>query len=636
VAQGFDNIGAALNISPVLMERYLDAAEAVLAAAVAPPPKPVDRKMERYNLYDSLPSWFSPGTYPQDEGVVLFRCEGSASQLGKYRAPGPGRYRVRIAASAFQSEQPLAMSVLFGNFNTAAGSARHMGYFNAPPGAPAVVEVTGRFEKFDTVKVHPVSLPFVYLKRETMPDYPGPGLHIHWIEIEGPLPETWPTESYRRIYGDVDPAHGALGEAENILRGFLPKAFRRPVQPDEVKPYVALVAKALEDGQPFEIALRAGFKGVLASPKFLYFREKRGPLDDYALASRLSYFLWSTMPDDELLALAARNTLHEPATLRAQVERLLQHEKGRAFTENFTGQWLNLRNIALNTPDKALYPEFDELLQWSMVRETQLFFDELLKRDLPVRNVIDSDFAMINGRLARHYGIEGVHGVDFQRVALKPENHRGGLLTQASVLKVTANGTTTSPVLRGVWLLDRIIGQPAPPPPASVPAIEPDIRGATTIREQLAKHRETENCAGCHRRIDPPGFALESYDVIGGWREKYRTVGTKNKVQNRVGPLAKYLAAVQYGEGLPVESGDQMADGGRFGDVAEFKKLLLEHEEQVARCMTEKLMIYATGHRVEFGDHEIVDAILQATKNSGHGLRSLLHAVVQSETFRTK
>jgi mono/diheme cytochrome c family protein len=161
VAQGFDNIGAALNISPVLMERYLDAAEAVLAAAVAPLPKPVESKKERYNLYDSLPSWFLPGTYPQDEGVVLFRCEGSASQLGKYRAPGPGQYRVRIAASAFQSEQPLAMSVLFGNFNAAAGSARHMGYFNAPPGAPAVVEVEGRFEKFDTVKVHPVSLPFV-------------------------------------------------------------------------------------------------------------------------------------------------------------------------------------------------------------------------------------------------------------------------------------------------------------------------------------------------------------------------------------------------------------------------------------------------------------------------------------------
>jgi hypothetical protein len=472
--------------------------------------------------------------------------------------------------------------------------------------------------------------------RENLADYPGPGLHIHGIEIEGPLPETWPTESYRRIYGEVDPAHGTLADAEKILRGFLPKAFRRPVQPDEVKPYGALVAKALEDGQPFEIALRAGFKGVLASPKFLYFREKPGPLDDYALASRLSYFLWSTMPDDELLSLAAGNTLHEPASLRAQVERMLQHEKGRAFTENFTGQWLNLRNIALNTPDKALYPEFDELLQWSMVRETQLFFDELLKRDRPVRNVIDSDFAMLNGRLARHYGIEGVQGVDFQRVALKPENHRGGMLTQASVLKVTANGTTTSPVLRGVWLLDRIIGQPAPPPPASVPAIEPDIRGAVTIREQLAKHRETENCAGCHRRIDPPGFALESYDVIGGWREKYRTVGTKNKVQNRVGPLAKYLAAVQYGEGLPVESGDQMADGSQFADVAEFKKLLLEHEEQIARCMTEKLMIYATGHRVEFGDHEVVDGILQATKNSGHGLRSLLHAVVQSETFRTK
>ena len=214
-----------------------------------------------------------------------------------------------------------------------------------------------------------------------------------------------------------------------------------------------------------------------------------------------------------------------------------------------------MRNIKATTPDKALYPEFEELLQWSSVRETHLFFNELLKENLSVRNFIDSDFAMLNGRLAKHYGIPDIYGVAFRKVALKPEYHRGGVLTHASVLKVTANGTSTSPVLRGAWVLDRILGQPAPPPPANVPAVEPDIRGATTIREQLAKHRATEACASCHARIDPPGFALESYDVIGGWRDRYRVVAErKNWVNNRVGPLAKYLAAYQFGLGRPVEA----------------------------------------------------------------------------------
>ena len=317
----------------------------------------------------------------------------------------------------------------------------------------------------------------------------------------------------------------------------LPRAFRRPVREGEEKPFVALVAKSLGDGAAVRGgAARRAIKAVLSSPKFLYLREPAGPLDDYALASRLSYFLWSTMPDETLLALAAKGELHKPDVLRAQVERMLNHPKAQAFTENFTGQWLSLRDIDANTPDKVLYPEFEELLQWSAVRETQLFFEELLKQDLSVKNFIDSDFAMLNGRLAKHYGIPGVEGVAFRKVALKPEYHRGGVLTQASVLKVTANGTTTSPVVRGVWVLDRILGQPAPPPPANVPAIEPDIRGATTIREQLAKHRATENCAGCHSRIDPPGFALENYDVIGGWRERYRFVAEqKDRVNNRTG-----------------------------------------------------------------------------------------------------
>lgn len=635
-AQGFDNVGAALNVSPVLMERYLEAAEAVITAALAPVHK-LESKRERFDFYESLPKWFANGVYRQDDGVVLFR--GGATDVRQFKAPAPGRYKFRIAVSAHNSPTPLPLGLLLGNFVVSGNYARHIGYFDAPPGPqPTVIEFTERLgAKNDTVKLMPMALPFVYLKQEAMADYPGPGLKVHWVETEGPFPEAWPTESYQRVFGDVDPKQGTQADAEKLIRTLLPRAFRRPVKEGEEKPFVAVAARSLEMGQSFEPALRAGYKAVLASPKFLYLREPTGPLDDHALASRLSYFLWSTMPDEPLLALAAKGELRQPGVLRAQVERMLKHPKAQAFTENFTGQWLSLRDIEATTPDKALYPEFEELLQWSAVRETHLFFEELLKHDLSVKNFVDSDFAMLNARLARHYGIPDVQGVAFRKVTLQPEWHRGGVLAHASVLKVTANGTTTSPVLRGVWVLDRILGRPAPPPPPNVPAVEPDIRGATTIREQLAKHRATENCAGCHARIDPPGFALENYDVIGGWREKYRIVAEpKNRVNNRVGPLAKYLAAYQYGEGRPVEAGDELPDGRKFATVEQFKQLLLTDPEQIARCLSEKLVTYATGQPVGLGDHAAVNQLLTEAKATDYGLRSLIHAVVRSELFLNK
>lgn len=638
ISHGFDNVGEALNVSPVLIERYLEAADAVVNAAIAPV-HAEESRTERFDLYDSLPKWFLAGTWKQEEGVILFRSGGdSASDLRKFRVPAPGRYRFRISASAHNSDTPLPMAALLGNFVVSGNPTRHLGYFDAPPGEPGIIEFEEKLlAKNDTIKVTPVALPFVYLKQETMQEYPGPGLHIHWIEVEGPLSEKWPTESYRRVYGDVNPKTGTLADAESLLKKLLPKAFRRPILSGEERPYAELVAAALNSGQTFEEAFRIGIKAVLTSPKFLYLRESKGPLDDYALASRLSYFLWSTTPDETLLSLAEKQELHQPQTLRDQVERMLQHSKAQAFTENFTGQWLSLRDINATTPDKTLYPEFDELLQWSSVRETHLFFEELLRTDLSVKNFVDSDFAMLNARLAKHYEIPDVHGVDFRRIELKPEYHRGGVLTQASILKVTANGTSTSPVLRGVWILDRILGSPASPPPPNVPAVEPDIRGATTIRDQLAKHQASDNCASCHTKIDPPGFALENFDVIGGWRTQYRVVAErKNWVNNRTGPLAKYLAAWQYGMGAEVESGDTLADGRTFSDITEFKKMLLDRPEQIARCVTEKLMIYATGHPISFSDHSEIDRIVTEAKSSDYGLRTLVHAVVASHLFQTK
>jgi hypothetical protein len=415
------------------------------------------------------------------------------------------------------------------------------------------------------------------------------------------------------------------------LRRFLPRAFRRPVSDDELQRYLKPVDMALEEGQSFEQAMRTGLKMALCSPRFLFLTEKHGKLDDFALASRLSYFLWNSMPDEKLLKAARRGKLSQPGVLHGQVERMLKSPRAAALTENFLGQWLNLRQINFTAPDKQLYPEFDDLLQWSMVRETHLFFRELLRQDLSVLNFVDSDFTMLNERLARHYGIDGVKGLKFRKVALRPEYHRGGVLAQGSVLKVSANGTTTSPVVRGVWVLDRILGKAPKPPPANVPAIEPDIRGATTIREQLAKHREVANCASCHKNIDPPGYALENYDVIGGWRERYRTLETRS---NEV-VLGEFVE-VAYSEGSAVEAGDMLADGRTFTDLAGLKKLLLEDPDQIARALTEKLLVYATGNRLEYDDRDAVEQIVAQMRQQKYGLRSLVHAVVQSELFLNK
>ncbi len=420
-----------------------------------------------------------------------------------------------------------------------------------------------------------------------------------------------------------------LDDAERILGAFLRRAFRRSVTDADVVPFREIVRSKLDGGARFEPAVRAALKGALLSPEFLFLRESPGRLDDFALASRLSYFLWSTMPDDELFSLAERKELGRPDELRRQVERMLNDPRAKAFTENFVGQWLGLREIDATEPSHILYPEFDHLLKVSMIREAELFFDEVLKNDLGIARFVASDFTMLNGRLARHYGIPGVHGWEFQKTPLPQDSHRGGVLTMAGVLKVTANGTTTSPVMRGAWVLDRILGTPPAPPPENVEAIDPDIRGATTIREQLAKHRNVESCGACHRKIDPPGFALESFDCIGGWRDHYRVTGRGETViiDGR---------RMSYHKGKEVDPSDVMSDGAPFANIDEFRTLLLRDKPQLARALTAKLATYATGRAPQPADREAVEAIVVKTAASDYGLRSIVHAIVQSDLFRNK
>lgn len=635
-AHGFDKVSSALTLSPVQVEKYLEAADVALDAAIGIGPKPAFVQ-QRFAATNLLANWDGKSHRPlPDGGIALFNSGYSPTELRKFRAPAPGRYRIRISASGFQTDgKPATFRVYGGNFGVG-GKTKLLGHFEVPADKPTVVEMVERLDgRGDTLKV--ISYGTIPWQNKAE-EYAGPGFAIQWLEVEGPLDaKDWPPAPRRQPLGDADLERGTFADAERILKQFAPRAFRRPVSEADLAPYLALVRERLDKGVKFGDALRVGLKAILVSPRFLMLDEQPGKLDGHALAARLSYFLWSTMPDVELLAAAAKGDLAKPAVLRAQTERLLKHPKARAFTEDFTGQWLALRNIEFTTPDARLYPEFDELLQVSMLRETHAFFDELLTKDLSVLNFVESDFAMLNSRLAKHYGIPDVNGLDIRRVALKPEWHRGGVLTHASVLKVSANGTTTSPVIRGAWLADRILGKPVPPPPPNVPAVEPDIRGAKNIRDQLAKHRESENCAGCHAKMDPLGFALESYDVIGGWRERYRISPAPNQrngvewITINVNQRDTRLAL-----GPKVDPGDTLADGRQFRDLAELKRLLLADPDALARGLAEKLLIYATGHGLEFTDEVVLTDLVRKARAQKYGLRALIHEVVASQTFQSK
>ena len=287
-----------------------------------------------------------------------------------------------------------------------------------------------------------------------------------------------------------------------------------------------------------------------------------------------------------------------------------------------------LRDVFATTPEMNLYRDYDDLLGQSMVRETHLFFEEMLKSDRSLLEFVHCDWSILNERLAQHYGIAGVKGHSFRKVDLPANSHRGGVLTQASVLKVTANGLATSPVQRGAFVLDRILGTPPPPPPKDVEAIEPDVRGATTIRTQLAKHRQNAACATCHAKIDPPGFALESFDVIGRWRDRYRIYASDQTGMGR--------GLRQTKDGAMVDCADELARKGKFRNIDEFKKLLLQDKDQIARSLTEKLLVFATGHKMEFADRDTVEKIVAALPSKNYGFRTLIHEVVQSDMFRNK
>ncbi len=510
-----------------------------------------------------------------------------------------------------------------------------------------------------------------------------PGYAIQWIEVEGPFyDDPAGGAGYRLLFDKLklvpskdartgvplelgpDPAAKGFGgpkgfrgkrfgrapvrvapyevesasprqDAERLLRTFLKKAYRRPVVEADVRRFLALYDAQVKQGHGFTRSMLSVYTAVLSSPGFVFVGANPGRLDDHALATRLALFLWNSIPDDTLRALADRGELGKPDVLRAQTERLLNDPRARCFVEAFTDYWLDLRKINDTAPSTTLYNDYelDDALKLAALEETRLFFAELLRADLPARNIVASDFTFLNERLADHYRIGGVTGVHFRKVKLPADSVRGGLMTQASVLTVTANGTTTSPVLRGHWITERILGIETPPPPPTVEAVEPDIRGAVTIRQQLAKHRANASCAACHSKMDPPGFALESFDVMGGYRERYRALSDK------VPPVKGYGVngqAFKFHYALPVDSAGELPDGRPFKDVRELRKLLAHDEVPIARNLVRQLTVYATGAPVRFSDRREVERILAEARAGRYGVRSLVHAIVQSELFRNQ
>ncbi len=506
-----------------------------------------------------------------------------------------------------------------------------------------------------------------------------PGVAFQWIEIEGPLPDDNAASGYRLLFGDLpirrlDPApSGAVKvplpapppspqeansfrarfrprtqevavdvtsqnpreDARRLLKNFLARAARRPVTEAQLAPFLQLFDQQFQLNRGFTRSLLATYTAILCSPEFLYINESPGKLDNHSLASRLAFFLWNSPPDDELRSLAARGELAKPAVLQAQTNRLLAHPNSRRFIDAFTDYWLDLRKIDDSSPSTTLYNDYelDDPLKLAAVEESRLFVHELFRANAPARSVIHSDFTFLNERLAAHYGIPGVSGAAMRKVTLPKDSVRGGLLTQASILKVTANGTTTSPVVRGVWIMERILGFHTAPP-TGVPAIEPDIRGAVTIRQQLDRHRADPTCAACHRKIDPPGFALESFDVMGGWRDRYRAFQEQAKPAPGIGFSGQRFA---FHYGPPVDSAGALPGGGNFSDIRQFKQLLLSREERtVARNLVAQLATYSTGAPISFSDRRHVEAILDKSAPTGYRLRDLVHAIVASNLFLYK
>lgn len=664
-ASGFDVAARSQEMSSVHVRSLLNAADHALDEAIQVGEKPMmsPRKINYFHspyiqMWVDRPVRRGGGTiFKTDQDVVTFRGENFVfrSDASGFRPPVAGRYRLRIKAAAHQPRSSITLSLKRQN-DQQGDSALIAAWDLVDERNYRDVETVTYLRPDDYIYVSadeldPATDGRVIYNGQPASTFGGEGVKIREVTVEGPLEDTWPPQRTQDLFPNVNwesTGEGILGffgvkdgykpsitvTPEESLRSltaeFARKAFRRAPTKKELDELVSLAISRLESESSLVDAARIPLRTILISPQLLYLAGGPGVLNDQDLATRLSYFLWRSIPDEELNRLAEEGLLSEPKNLEKQISRMLDEPKFDRFVEAFLDQWLDLDHIDATTPDVYLYPEYDDVLRQSMLAETRQFFAHLIDANLGVANLIESDFAFLNRRLAEHYGIPGVEGEHIRKVELPLDNVRGGILAHASIAKVTANGTTTSPVRRGNFILTNLLGVPTSPPPPNVGSIEPDTRGATTIRETLQKHQEIETCAACHRRIDPPGFAMECFDPVGNFRERYRN---SKGVQRELNAGLRFWHK-DYDLGLPVDASGVTEGGVRFEDFREFKQHLRASEEQLARNLVSKLVVFSTGGEIEFADREEIERILASMSEDGYPLRDLIHHVISSRMFR--
>ena len=664
---GFGRIGSVLSVSPSHVEKYLAAADMVLAEAFPDvvldrqkkvvPVKPLDRRLAGADLRGGPNKAELEALGLADKVRVEMWPGHDLTRASPGNIPVAGNYKMRVQLSGLKPKGGRAPHLAVYAVNL--DRMLHEQDVLAPEDKPIVVEFTTHLPagslnvRFSNETPGPSNLPrsgragnkpFFSIKdgrhawQMKLTDEDGeplyPFLIVDWLEWSGPLAEEGPTYAQREFMPtDISGAREKLAKLAE-------RAFRRPVQADEVDRLVKLVEREVKAGEKLDAAMKAAFQAVLCSKEFLYLVEGSGGdtlvpnqlakksssnadrsvlLADFELASRLSYFLWSTMPDVALLDAARAGKLHEAAVLRAQVQRMLRDPKAARFAEAFPRDWLQLRSVGMFPPDKKLYPDYDAYLEKSFIGETTAFFREVLTKNLSLREFLDSNWTMVNARLAEHYKLPELAGDEFRRVALRPEDNRGGLLTHAAILSLTSDGTRHRPVHRGKWVLESILGKSPPPPPANVPAIEPTpaTQPKATLRNKLDAHKRNESCAACHAKIDPLGLAFDHYDAIGRWR-------TEEVVGDGSGANPK------------VDASGELVDGRKFSDAVGFRKLLVEDLDKFNAAFAEKLATFALRRVMTVDDRDALASLAQRSKAADYRLPAIVEALVLSDFFQKR
>ena len=615
---GFDNLGDVLTVPPLLLEKYLAAAERISEEAVRPyPPTYHSTRIHGFQL-------ITRGSVRDEREEKRLSEDGSAA-FYTFDLPRNGRYRIRVRAKL--SENPEAPGQLefrigedsVGTTEVATTDWReYVIEHDAPVGTHEVAAVfISRISESEQTEQQESSENEGRRRRRNR----GRTLDVSFIEVEGPLEftqEELRLQPFVKVLPTDDVA--PFEAAKSNLREFLPLAFRRSVANEEIELYAGLTQRALDHGKPYHEAMQMTLQAVLVSPHFLFrienCRKREGSrewIDDFALASRLSYFLWSSQPDHELFELAGRNELHNPDVLREQTLRMLNDPRADSLVENFAAQWLGLRKLERKdaNPDPSQYPAFDDELSAALQQETRLFFSDVLRNNRSIHDLLTGRFTFLNERLAKHYGIDGITGPEFRRYEFKENEQRSGVLTQGSVLLLTSHPTRTSPVKRGEWVLSNLLGDTPPAPPPSVPNLEDSHEPAEglTLRQQMERHRADPGCAACHKTMDSIGFGLQNFDVVGRWR-------------------------AMEGE-HPVDASGTLPSGESFNGPLELVSILSSQKREFARCLTEKMMTFALGRSVEWYDRCAVDGILDELEQDDR-FRTLILGIVQSDPFQIR